>query len=362
MKVLLCTIIDNVNYGTYLQAYATVRLLEQRGCEVTVLNYIRPHLNHKRQLAKARENGIKALLKISALILLDKYMKHNLKHFLESKAKLTEEFTDWRKFRQTLPEYDLYLVGSDQVWNSTHNYSVDEVFYFGGIRGVKKSFSSSIGIDSFKEEHQSLIKSLLADFRFLSVRESFGKDLLVNLGFSDVYQVLDPTLLLTRDEWRSICSSNWKKKEPYLLVYSVEAGRDMETLAIARKLAMKKGLKVYVVSPYLKFRSKLNVDAVFSLADTDLFLSLFSQADYAVVSSFHGTAFAINFNIPFVTVSPERFSSRVKSILQLLNLEKRYIRNASEIPCEEIDYIKINNILDIKRKEANIILDKIIEK
>lgn len=362
MKVLLCTIIDNVNYGTYLQAYATVRLLEGRGCDVTVLNYIRPHLNHKRQLAVARKRGLKNLIKTTGLVLLDKYMKHNLKRFLESKAHLTEEFTDWIEFRKTLPEYDLYLVGSDQVWNTVHNFGVDEVFFFGGVEGVKRSFAASIGIDSFKEEDHALLRSYLKDFSFLSVRESFGQEALLKLGFTDVSHVLDPTLLLTGDEWKAICSSKWKKTEPFLLVYSVEAGRDNETLAIAKHIASQKDLKVYVVSPYLKFRSKLDVDKVFSLADTDLFLSLFSQADYAVVSSFHGTAFAINFNCQFVTVSPERFNSRVKSLLQLLNLDERYLHGMGDIPEKEIDYQKVNSMLNLKRSESILILDKVIEK
>lgn len=360
MKVLLTTIIDNVNYGTYLQAYATVRLLQERGCEVDVLNYIRPHLNHQNIIANAKSKGIKPFIRTLLNVALDKYMKGNLKKFLASKARLTDEFTDWDAFRTTLPEYDLYLVGSDQVWNSTHNHGIDEVFFYGGINGNKKSFATSIGIESFPEKEHSRIKKLLNGFSLISVRESFGIDALASLGINDVSQVLDPTLLLSPNDWKKICSKRFIKTEPFLLVYSVEAGRDLVVIEIAKKIAKERGLKVYMISPYIKFNSKIKVDKLFSLADIDTFLSLFSQADYAVVSSFHGTAFAINFNCQFVTVSPERFSTRVNSLLQLLHLEERYVKNSTEIPDMDIDFNLVNKILENEREKGHIYLKKLI--
>ena len=97
------------------------------------------------------------------------------------------------------------------------------------------------------------------------------------------------------------------------------------------------------------------------MADTDTFLALFHNADYAVVSSFHGTAFAINFNRQFVTVAPERFSTRVQSILSLLNLSDRYVSNAESIPTVEIDYNRVNSRLDEERKKSADTLKKLLE-
>lgn len=361
MKALLSTIVDNVNFGTYLQSYATVRLLEKRGWEVDVLNYIRPHLNHKLSIKKAFRKGLKHGVMRIGYECLDAYMKSKVKAFLASNARLTPTFTDWASFRQTLPRYDLYLTGSDQVWNSTHNHGVDEVFYFGGIKGRKRSYAASVGIDSFPENERERIKSLLDEYDVLSVRESFGVDALKKIGIEGAVQVLDPTLMVTGDEWRDIDPKKYQKKEPYLLVYSVEVNRDKETLDVARKIAKERGLKVYVVSPYVKFKSKLNVDKVFSLASTETFLALFAQADYAVVSSFHGTAFAVNFNCQFITVSPERFSSRVMSLLKLLHLENRYISGVNEIPSSDIDYEPVNKILSAEREKSNAVLDRILE-
>lgn len=360
MKVLLTTIVDNVNFGTYLQAYATAKLLKDRGCEVDILNYIRPHLENRNMLKKARSKGITSYLKGIIHVRLHAYMRHNLKKFLLDKVNVTEEFTNWEEFRSSLYGYDLYLVGSDQVWNSTHNHGVDGVFFFEGVTGRKASYASSVGIESFPKEDYTKIKTLLGEFDKISVRESFGVEALKSLGFENVSQVIDPTLMLNRDDWGKIYPKKFKKKEPFLLVYSVEVNRDDETIKIAKKIAQERGLKVYLVSPYIKFKSKLNVDQVFSLADTDTFLSLFAEADYAVVSSFHGTAFAINFCCQFVTVSPERFSTRVQSILKLLNLENRYVKSIEDIPSSDIDYKTIGMKLNENRLSSARILDDIL--
>lgn len=362
MKILLTTIIDNVNYGTYLQAYATVKLLEDRGCEVCVLNYIRPHLTHGHMLTMAKAGGLKSYLRGLVRVILDKYMKQNLKKFILSKAHITRSFTDWQSFRKSLTKYDLYMVGSDQVWNTIHNHGVDRVFFFEGINGKKVAYASSIGIESFQKQDQSKIRNLLADFSKITVRESFGISALNYLGIENVTQVLDPTLMLTKKDWQIINKKKFNKTEPYLLIYSVEKKRDNDTIEIARKIASKRGLKIYLISPYVKFRSKLNVDRVFSLADTNTFLSLFLGADYAVVNSFHGTAFAVNFGCQFVTVAPERFSTRVESLLKLLHLESRYISNIEEIPNEEIDYIEVSKKLNEQRELSGTTLDKLLTK
>lgn len=359
MKVLVTTIVDNVNYGTYLQAYATVKLLRDRGCDVEVLNYTRPHLTHRAMLKSAAKGGVVALVRGFVAVIFDAAEKWNLRRFLTGRVKMTESFSDWKSFRSRLGRYDLYLVGSDQVWNTVHNKGIDGTFFFEGIEGLKESYASSIGTDSFDNKDRDSLTHLLSGFSKLTVRESFGVDTLRQLGFGDVEQVLDPTLMLTGDDWRGVCGNKFTKTEPYLLIYSVEVSKDLQTIEMARKIADERHLRLYLVSPYVKFKSRLNVDKVFAPADTEMFLSLFANADYAVVSSFHGTAFAVNFNCQFVTVAPERFSSRVLSLLKLLGLDSRYISNADEIPAGEIDYVRVNEILDCERAKAKAVIGRL---
>lgn len=356
MKILLSTIVDNVNYGTYLQAFATVKTLQDLGCDVDVLNYERKHLNFSFIFKTYWESGIKGKIKALPYSLLDIFNKINVKRFLSDKVSMTSKFTDWNKFKDYVKNYDVYLTGSDQVWNSIHNNGVDPVFFFDGISGVKKAYAASLGTESIPVSEVNRTKGLLEDYSFISVREKMGVEVLEKLGINNSVQVLDPTFLLDQNKWNQFSNIGFKKTEPYLLVYSVEKDKDADVLRIARKIAKERHLKIYYISPYIKFNRNIKVDKLFSMAGTDVFLSLFANADYTVVSSFHGTAFSINFNCQFVTVFPERFSTRVKSLLELLNLTDRYIKSENEIPRKEIDYKKTNALLEIERRKALTVL------
>ncbi|MFR8837562.1 polysaccharide pyruvyl transferase family protein [Bacteroides nordii] len=354
MKIILTTIVDNINFGTYLQAYATVRKLEERGHQITVLNYIRPYLTGKNYALAYLNDKSKSIiiryLYCIGYMSLNRYMTWQVKRFLQSHSNMTKKYYDAETIKKQLPPYDLYLTGSDQVWNSAHNFGIDTIFFWKGIKGKKASYAASIGLESFPEDQRYEIKKLLSEYEKISVRESFGIKALNQLGLINVQQVLDPTLLLNKEEWKSIAvKSKFHKCESYLLIYSVELNRTSAVINIAQKIAAERNLKLYMVCPTFKFKKKINVDRVFNLASVETFLSLFSQADYIVASSFHGTAFAINFNRQFVTVSPERFSTRVNSLLELLQLKNRYIKDESEIPIENIEYKFINKKLNEER-------------
>lgn len=364
MRILLTTIVDNINFGTYLQAYATVRKLEERGHSVDVLNYIRPYLSGKvyaRNCLKDHSRNVfmRYLYAVGHMVL-NSFSIWQVKRFLTKHAKLTRKCFSLEEVQRLAGSiYDLYLTGSDQVWNSQHNRGLDGVFFWAGIKGRKAAYAASIGFESFPEEEREPVCRLLSDYAVISVRESFGVKALSQVGIRNVRQALDPTLLLTKNEWSTLSKHRFKKNAPYLLVYSVEPERDSTVIAIARKIASERGLKVFWIYPTLKLKSQANVDRIFSFASVECFLSLFEQADYVVVSSFHGTAFAINFNKQFVTIAPERFSTRVNSLLQLLRLENRYIQNERQIPESDIDYAKVNGILQEERNKSMEVIDLI---
>ena len=122
-------------------------------------------------------------------------------------------------------------------------------------------------------------------------------------------------------------------------------------------------MHVYVEVAYgtLKFKKDLGADKVFNFSTVDDFLYLFANADFVVVSSFHGTAFSLNFNKEFITVSSGAFNSRVFSLLSLVELTERYttdkILSSNEL--SSIDYKRVNSILDFERKKSETFLDKI---
>lgn len=365
MRIILTTIVDNINFGTYLQAYATIYMFQKKGCSIDILNYKRPYLTGKTYARNYLKKKNKPLfiryLYYGSYLMLNSFMIWQVKRFLKQKATLTQEFHSMNEITKKLKSYDLYLTGSDQVWNSQHNFGVDRVFFWDSISGRKAAYGASIGMKCFPKKQQPLIYNLLSKYDKISVRESSSVKALTEIGIEDVIQVLDPTLLIKKEVWTCIAKHRFKKTVPYLLIYSVENDKNPIVINIAREIAIKRNLAIYLVCPTCKLKSQLKIDKVFNFASVEMFLSLFEQADYLVVSSFHGTAFAINFNKQFVTVSPERFSTRVNSLLQLFHLENQYINNSHQIPDKDIVYTSVNQILATERIKSEEFIDEIIK-
>ena len=169
--------------------------------------------------------------------------------------------------------------------------------------------------------------------------------------------------MLDKVAWPEIAERYaFKESEPYLLTYSVEYGKEDSYIKhYAKQIAEKKGLKLYHITyggkPFDNY-----YDKVFTYATPDQFLNLMLHASFIVVSSFHGTAFSINFNKPFITVSPKKFNSRVMSLLQITGLESRVVTDASRSfdSFGDIDYLSVNKILDRERKKSLAILNKML--
>lgn len=362
MRLLLTTIVDNANFGTFLQAYATAKKFQDFGCDVTVLNYVRDYLKEpflidfKRKDRKFIVNCIHCFYHN----IIVKHISHRIKSFLLDNCKHTKEYSDVNEINKIAKEYDLFLVGSDQVWNNYYNRGIDEVFFLKGIIGYKSSYASSIGANGFPEEDKVEVAKLLSQFKHISVREDSAVKILNSYGINNVEHVLDPTLLLTGNEWKTFSKkSNFKKNEPYLLIYSVENERYDDIYKVARKIADEKGFKIYMISSYYRRKKKYKVDKMFSFASIYDFLSLMSQADFVVVSSFHGTAFSINFNRQFVTISPSKYNSRVMSLLRATGLEKRYMDSINQMPKDNINYLLVNEKLQDMRIKSEKFIEKV---
>lgn len=365
MKTGLITIVDNVNFGTYLQAYATKRKLEERGHDVLIVDYVRPYLSPiievKKNIKNPKWSFVRKVAYAISYITVEPFMRWNLKRFLHRNSSMTKTCKSEHDIDLYTSNCEIFVTGSDQVWNTTHNYGIDECFFWTLKKGRKYSYAASIGIEHFPEEHKQRIYYLLSDYSAISVRESSAIKALENIGITGAQQVLDPTLLITGKEWLQVQTSKFKKTESYLLIYSVEPKRNDFLCEQARIIANEKNLKVYVVCPSLKFKRDFSADKVFNFSTVDDFLALFANADFVVVSSFHGTAFSINFNKEFITVSSGAFNSRVNSLLTLVRLKDRYIsdRFLSSKELQPIDYDSVNEIINQEREKSEAFIDKI---
>ena len=247
------------------------------------------------------------------------------------------------------------MTGSDQVWNTFYNHGIDKLFYLDFAPEHKKrvAYAASFGMSEIDSQYKEETKRLLSKYSVISVRESSAIDLLKSIGINNGVHVLDPTFLLSKEDWKQVVGRYLpQKKEKYLLIYSVEPNFQ-NVIACARKIADKLDLKVYYAGWGIK--KYIGVDKMLGIPDPLSMMGYFINADFVVASSFHGTAFSVNLNKQFISVEPEKFNSRVHSLLESLGLMDRLVKTPMDIDTLEIrgiDYYLVNQKLNFQ-KEAS---------
>lgn len=251
------------------------------------------------------------------------------------------------------------MTGSDQVWNKTANGKHDNNYALSFTADTDKrvSYAASFGTANLAESEKIEYKKLLSRYEFLSVREENAIRVINEMGLS-AQQVIDPTLLLKAEDWDSLC-----EKIPvgrYVLIYQIHNDKNLGKYA--SNVAKSKGLPLLRVSP--SWHQMLREGRLIWLPTVRKFLSYIKNADCLITDSFHGTAFAINFNVPFVEVLPNNGTeSRNLSLLKLAGLTDRVLNNYENFSLAEqpINFDSVNKIIDEERVKSINILRKMIE-
>lgn len=373
-KIGLLTMSCIPNYGALLQTYATVetfsKIIATNNYDISIelIDY-RPLQQRKRyDIAAQKEYANNLPLSLSKI-------KNILKVFL---LKKTEGYTLWEisgAFRDKIArskvfnnvgefdEYDAYLVGSDQTWNPLLSFSLGDDVYLLNFSNSKNKFSyaSSIGISSLPLECEDKYTEALSEFKKISVREFQAVDILKGiLPNKEINWVIDPTLLINKEEWLKMCK-NKTTSEKYLFVYLAKPNDEL--LLFARKYATENGLKVRITTIPDKYNRKSDLEYIGMLSPED-FIENIENAECVVTNSFHGIAFSINFNKEFFTMySSEKVTKandRLKSILALFKLENR-ILDPSRKKYNPIDWHNVNEILKKQRASSYDYIDEILK-
>lgn len=349
-KISLITIHVGSNFGSVLQTIASARVLKNLGCDVTIVNYIPNRVTYGRLLRDSLgtlSDCIKVFYR-----LFNKYRNRKIYiGYLKLFCDLSKTIYSTDNYQKKCPQADIYVTGSDQVWNSTHNEGIDSHYFFAGIEGRKLAYASSIGKNSLSYEDKNAFKHYLPEYIGISVRENSAVRQLEELGFNSV-QLVDPTFMLTKDDWKEY-SSGRLVSYPYLLVYIPYNIKDKSVIyETARKIASKRGLKVVTFS--WNSRTDPLADVTIKYASPGDFVSYMLYADVVITNSFHGTAFSINLNKDFWVYMPTAFSTRIESLLELCELKGRLLDDVIQDDWENkwIDYNVVNPILEIKRNET----------
>ena len=366
-KVLIVTIHRGNNFGSALQTYALTYAIKRTKNTPIVLDYIPERFHFWRKMwtilsalfsryvsVQQRYQAIRAL----CIHLSNAYYYGR---FFERELLMTKSFYKIEDVEEANLKADVYMTGSDQVWNSVHNGGIDRMFFLDFLPNEFKrvAYGASFGKIKLDEWEKKTTRKLLSRYSAISVRESSALQLLESIGIHNGVNVLDPTLLLSMSEWEKCCPK-LRLKERYLLIYSVEPEKE-QLIRIAREIADKLNLKIYMVEWGVKTYS--GVDKMICNIDPLKLMSYFIYTDYIVASSFHGTAFSINFNKPFISIAPTHFNTRVKSLLDLVGLSERLVTFDSysiDKALAIIDYIDVNAVLESERKKSLKYLNSII--
>lgn len=364
-KIAFITRHSVANYGSLLQAYGLQKILLNLGYEVVCIDYTnedeQPNNIAKAFLKDSKWN--KSFMKRNFYKLVQVPIKRNM--FLKfkefRKAMLIEssnEYISLSDLRMNFPKADVYCTGSDQVWNYIHGKEIDEAYFLSFLPDDKKriSYASSFGGDAVLKTHKDKIRQLLSKYDSISVREITGINFLNEIDIHGSL-VLDPTLLLDKDEWNEL-TTFVNKPEKYVLVYQLQPNKRFNEYA--KKFARLKKLPLIRISPSIHhiFRSGKFIH----MPEVGEFLSYIKDATYFLTDSFHGTAFAINFNVQFIDILPGDNNGRNLSILQITNLNDRILKDYSDFNIfdKQINYDNVNRIIKKMRNESiNYLVDSI---
>lgn len=321
------------NYGAVLQTYALKKYIETEFNDINVSVVDFYSRAPYRIFNTAATSILKRLLK-NGLILChfsSLYLRnYREKVFIMEEFNLSERFEDVDNLLKQMPKFDFYLTGSDQVFNMNSLYSPLFFQQFDVKKGIKAAYAPSFGISAFSDADKRNIKQLTKDFDYLSCREDDGAKMLSEIHGRNIPCVVDPTLLLSAEQWKEMMIEP-VTSDQYLLVYDLNGGIPM--LQVARRIAKEKGLKLYCITrhPDISYIYK-DVDKVVFDAGPREFVGYFVRAAYVVTDSFHGTVFSLIFHKDFNTyIAVPRASQRIKSLLNICGLTSRIIENVNEI-------------------------------
>lgn len=366
MKVAVITRHAITNYGSLLQAFATQQIIENLGHTCEIIDYIRDDESYlhreKTLLARKPEWNHSSIKRMIYLALRQpESIASGRKFEKEQKAflNLTKRYSDLEQLVEDKPVADVYITGSDQVWGPVENGTYDSSYCLAFTSDTDKriAYAASFGRTDMTQKTETFFKKYLASYRQIGVREDSAVKLLDKMGIESV-QVLDPTLLLDAAFWTRF--TNPIKEKKYVLVYQLHNDSRVGTYAL--KVAKRMGLPLIRISA--SFHQIIREGKFIWCPTVSEFLSYIQYAVCLVTDSFHGTAFAINFNTSFVEVLPNNNTgTRNMSILNMTHLTDRILENDEdvELALRKINFTETNMILEDKRQESIKILEQMIE-
>ena len=359
-KIVIATILDNINTGTFLQALALGVCVRKLGHNPVLVNYSRPHLRFVYLVKNVFRNQSKSFFRKGLSIInisLEQILRMRLKHIVRKVIPMCS--------LNTLSKIDdrntIYMTGSDQVWAQLLDNINNEGFFlnFGSSQIKRISYAASFAMTSYPQELKKKLKDKLSIFSAISVRESSGVEICKELGYN-VSWVLDPTFLLEQSDYLSLKLKN-KNSSPYAFVYFVNINsKENIYWKEVKKYLHQQNYAIYMTSASGYNNKRIHFSGCRYLYPTiEEWLSLIYYSQIMITSSFHGVALSIILNREFVFFplggAYSEGNNRVTDLLTLLGLTERIIYRKSDliyILSKKIEWHSVNRKLDSLRKKS----------
>lgn len=364
IKTITCQKVNN--HGANLQAYALMHYLEDLGNDVEIIDYFPEYFKPFRPFvcsnSKYEVNSIIRFLYLSAKLpgRLKTYLqykksdrKKNFEAFRDKYYRLTDTYESFEELKANPPKADLYIAGSDQIWNTMMNNGKDPAYYlqFAPKNTTTATYAASFSVSEIPDELKEQTKNYIESIDFVSVREKSALKILDDLGIQNGQAVLDPVFLLDKKQWSKI-ESNIILDDEYVLVYDFEDSDIVKSFAV--KYAQKHNLKIYSL-----YKNKY-CDKSFENFGPDVFLSLIKNAEFIVSNSFHATAFSLIYEKEFAVIKrQEGINSRMVDLLESVGINDRIADSYQDF--NSINYNFVKEKLEIEVEKSKGYLKEVLE-
>lgn len=331
MKISLLTFSKGTNFGAALQCYALCKVLQGMGHKVDIIDI---------QLKRYSMSWYSAIMRLPMVWLFNRFRKNHLNLF-------TRHFSNVDDLRRNCPKSDLYIVGSDQVWNPAITQRLDPLIYFFSFlpKGTRRiSYAASFGTETWNFPNLTpQVKEFIHQFDAVSVREESGVRICNEVFNMEATLVADPTLLLS--SYDDICGKYDAGCETNDLTYYtfVHNASTQEALADFAKSRNLNAVVLRSNRAYTGFKLKRYVTV-------SEWLNAIRYSKMVVTDSFHCMVFCILFHKQFVAIPAKGGrTTRQESLLEQLGLLDHFCRKTEDlyktmehISVSEVDYSEID--------------------
>ena len=338
------------NYGSALQTWALHQAIKMLGAYPVLVDYCPDILADKDPLNPFgnmwdKDDESRKMVELTLPAIRVNYSKFDV--FYRERFERTKQAYTSSNFESVMDEVDSFVCGSDTIF-CPDEFGFDDGYFanFHCMKGNAVAYAPSFGDPHFKDEDYLKLNTLLQNFKAFGLREQMMVPYVRDHVTVPVEKVIDPTLLLTKNDYDTIATERIVDK-PYLLMYARRYNPKME--AYAEKIAAENEWTIVDIS--LKATNADKGHLMFYEAGVEEFLSLIKHAEFIITNSFHGMIMSVQYRRPFVIFSREQCDTKITELLELFALSDRMLINGSE-QYEPIDYDSVHKRIEKARAKA----------